>query len=235
MPPSLPAALVALLDRVRHLGYLAGMPPVGRLRLDTGWWDRSYESGQNERYVADDQEWERLAISAALALHGRPCATVLDVGCGTGRFLDFVRAYDVRRYMGVDFSQVALEAARRRAAAHAPTPDDSAGCARSAPAIDVAWIQADLQTWQPSEPVDVIVLSEVAYYLARQADVLERLVGALRPGGVAVVSMWEDRRRGSQWRAVTRALRQAGAAPQATVKVRVGALSWKIRRYVMSA
>jgi trans-aconitate methyltransferase len=228
----LATTVATLLDRARHLGYLAGMPPVGRLRLDGSWWDRSYQAGKNERYVADDGEWERLAITAALAMHGRCGATVLDVGCGTGRMLDHVRIYGAQRYIGVDFSAVALGAARSREQMRVRPSDVNARGRQVGPhSVAVSWIHADLQVWQPNEPFDVMLMSEVTYYLAGHADVLERLLGALRPGGVAVVSMWEDRRRWRQWRAITRAMCRAGAQPEATVTVRLGALSWKIRRY----
>jgi SAM-dependent methyltransferase len=47
------------------------------------------------------------------------CADVLDLGCGSGRLADALAADEGRRYLGVDFSAVAVEAARRRFAPQA--------------------------------------------------------------------------------------------------------------------
>ena len=223
-----PDALRAVVDGVRHLGYFAGLPPIGALRLDEAWWDRSYRVGKNDRYAVDGRESHRLAVTAAVALHDRQRASVLDVGCGTGQFLRHVGRFQIGRYTGVDFSAAALDVAR------GAVLKDAGGYETAAPLrTAVSWVQGDLDTWRPPEPVDVLLMSEVMYYLARPADVLRDLLRVVRPGGVAVFSMWEDGRRWRQWRTVTRAVRERGASSTADVRVREGGFAWRIRRFDM--
>ena len=210
----------ALLDHLRHIAYLAGAP-ASTLGIDSAWWNRSYEAGSNERYLSADGEWQRFAIMAALALYDRPRATVLDLGCGTGRMVDFAQRYGATRYIGVDFSFSALETARAREMSEAGG------------ALEVQWVQADLQAWEPTEEVDVVLISEVLYYLARQDELLDCALAALRPGGVLVVSMWNDGRRWFQWNAIKRATRRRGASLDAAATVHDHLPSWTIRRYTL--
>ena len=42
----------------------------------------------------------------------RPDATVLDIGCGVGRWADYFREHGLERYVGVDFSEQMLRVAR---------------------------------------------------------------------------------------------------------------------------
>ena len=224
--PHLPTAIRAILDGVRHIGYVAGLPPVGALRLGAPWWDRAYSNGTNDRYARDGGEAHRLAVTAGLALHDRQWPSVLDLGCGTGQLLPHVRRFPVRSYTGVDFSAAALDVAR-----NAPAQDVAVPGAAGSALTTVSWVHADLDTWHPTEPADVLMMSEVLYYLARPADVLHRLFNALRPGGVAVFSMWEDGRRWRQWRTITRCAREHDASSTADVRVRKGRLTWRICRF----
>ncbi len=221
---------LSILDRVRYLAYLAGLPPVAAFRLDNGWWDRSYTSGMHERYAAREREWERLAIVATLALHGRQSSTVLDLGCGTGRLLDFVRERGAARYIGVDVSREALDDAQAHERKRLTNASDE--WEQPAHGVEATWLHANLESWRPEIPVDVIVMNETMYYLSNPGAVLERMLASLRPGGVAVVSMWEDGRRFRQWRIVDQGMKRGGAVRDSTVRIRSGAIAWRIRRYV---
>jgi len=94
--------------------------------------------------------FEALVTAAAL----RPHQTVVDLGCGEGSLLRYVRQRDVR-YIGVDFSAASLAAARQQFGATAaafveadagqmPLPDAS---------CDVVLSHMALHIMQPVEPV----------------------------------------------------------------------------------
>jgi SAM-dependent methyltransferase len=67
--------------------------------------------------------------------------------------------------------------------------DGSAGMIAKARAIDPPgnYVLADLSTWQPSEPVDLVISMEVIYYLQDPVALLRRIASSwLRPGGVGI-------------------------------------------------
>lgn len=102
---------------------------------------------------------------------------VLDLGCSQAVLREGLRC---RRYVGVDASGQAL--ARSRVA-------DQPG---------TTLVRADVSTFVPDAPPDVVVLNEVLYYLRRPLAVAQRYAGLLAPGGVLVVCCyartWPTRR-----------------------------------------
>jgi SAM-dependent methyltransferase len=115
----------------------------------------------------NDMAWSHNAYYHRLLLRQlpRPCHRVLDVGCGAGTF--------------------AAELARR--AGHVDALDRSAVMIREARRVappNVTCILSDIrQESLPAAGYDAIV-SVTALHHMRLADVLPRLAGALRPGGV---------------------------------------------------
>jgi SAM-dependent methyltransferase len=100
---------------------------------------------------------------------GLPPGRAVDLAAGEGRHARWLagRGWDVT---AVDFSAVGLD--RGRAA-----PDGDA----------VRWVVADVLTWAPTDPVDLVL---VAYLHLPEADtvaLLTRAVGWLRPGGRLLV------------------------------------------------
>jgi SAM-dependent methyltransferase len=112
------------------------------------------------------------SVSAAINehLHG---GAILDLGCGTGNIVRILGPY--ARYRGVDISRVAIHKARRR----------YAGAKNE-------FVVADLADYEPGERFDVILLSEVIYYvdLENVVALLERYRRSLEPGGVFVMRLW---------------------------------------------
>ena len=129
--PHLPTSIRAILDGLRYIGYVAGLPPVGALRLGAPWWARAYSNGPNDRYARDGGEAHRLAVMAGLALHDRQWPSVLDLGCGTGQLLPHVRRFAVRSYTGVDFSATALDVARSAPAQDVAVPGAAGSALRA--------------------------------------------------------------------------------------------------------
>lgn len=121
---------------------------------DTHWWYRSLHALARE----------------AMDRHGQPHPTVLDLGCGTGGFMQGLRS-DMRG-LGVDFHPEALRLARTRSS----TPV----CRASAESIPLA-----------DACVDVVVCLDVLYHsaVATPADAMREMARVLRPGGILVLNV----------------------------------------------
>ena len=109
----------------------------------------------------------------AMQLAGiRPGMTVLDLGTGTGEVALLVAELvgPDGSVLGIDQSPVAMEYA-------------AAKC-RDRGVCNVRFVQADVATYVPEEPVDAVVGRLVLSYLPDRLATMRRLLGALAPGGV---------------------------------------------------
>lgn len=120
-----------------------------------------------------DSNYEQQKYRATLAAIGRRrFVRAAELGCSIGVFTHAL-AKRCDRLLAVDFSTVALDRARAR-------------CAND---HNVSFIQATLPGEFPTGRFDLIVISEVLYFLAPTAIriVARRTAAALRPGGTAVL------------------------------------------------
>lgn len=132
-------------------------------------------------------------------------ADVLDVGCGTGFYLDLWQARGVRSVSGLDFSAIAIERLKQQY----PEMDlREADIADPLPPMDVA-------------EFDVVSAFDVLFHLvddARYAAALTNIASVLRPGGTLIYSdnflrgpskqyeqYWKTRSRGEAERALDEA------------------------------
>lgn len=118
----------------------------------------------------------RDSVTANLVRHAAPwAASVMDVGCAAGSLGRALRRGGLRRYVGVDISRVAIDAA-----------DPSVG----------EFHVTDLTAFDPRPhgPFDVVVFNEVLYYcpVAEAVSELARYSSCLAPGGVVVFSLKDD-------------------------------------------
>jgi SAM-dependent methyltransferase len=134
--------------------------------MDRAGWDERYrEAGwiwslTPNRFVAEE-------------LAGSPPGRALDLACGEGRNALWL-AQQGWKVTAVDFSEVALEKARKRAA--------------SAEAQEIAWMAADVTRYEPEAGGYDLVLIAYLHLLPADLDpVLRRAVQALAPGGTALV------------------------------------------------
>ncbi|HLM64809.1 MAG TPA: class I SAM-dependent methyltransferase [Acidimicrobiales bacterium] len=135
-------------------------------------WDR--------RYAAVELVWSagpnRLVADQTADL---PPGRALDLACGEGRNALWLAGRGWR-VVAADFSAVALGKGRRLAGA-APRGDA------------VTWVEADVTTWDPPGPFDLVVIA----YLQLDADELAAALGpvlpAVAPGGTVLV-VGHDRR-----------------------------------------
>ena len=128
--------------------------------MGTPWDARTYD-----RASAPQQAWasEVLARLEGIA----PDASVLDVGCGTGRVTAALAALVPRgRVQAIDASPDMVELARRRLGDRAEV-----------------WCQ-DVLDLDVADPVDAIVSTATLHWVTDHDRLWTRLAGALRPGGV---------------------------------------------------
>ncbi len=111
----------------------------------------------DERYAASDLVWSREPNQfVAAEVAGLPPGSAVDLAAGEGRNAIWLASLGWAA-TAVDFSQVALDKGERLARA--------AG-------LDVTWVCADATTWEPPEPVDLVVIA----YLQVPADDRRRAV-----------------------------------------------------------
>ena len=98
---------------------------------------------------------------------------VTDLGCGAGSITPFLRT----RWPDADIT--ALDGSTEMLArAQAEYPN-----------LGVTWQCADIRTWAPSEPQDLIYSNAVLHWIDDHATLLPRLMGELASGGVLAVQL----------------------------------------------
>ena len=97
---------------------------------------------------------------------------VADLGCGPGNVTALLcQRWPEADVIGVDSSAEMIEAA---AASADPW---------LTPAGRLAFERSDLRTWQPSEPVDVLITNATLQWVPGHLDLLPTLLGHVTPGG----------------------------------------------------
>jgi SAM-dependent methyltransferase len=103
---------------------------------------------------------------------GLTSGTALDAGCGAGAEAIWLAQHGWR-VTGADISATVLAAAESAAA--------SAGVSQS-----TEWIEADLTTWQPEAPFD-LVMTNYAHATIPQLELYARISGWVAPGGTLLI------------------------------------------------
>jgi trans-aconitate 2-methyltransferase len=102
-------------------------------------------------------------------------ALVYDLGCGPGNSTELLAArWPQARVVGIDNSPAMLASARERLPG-------------------LAFEAADIQTWQPVQPPDLIYSNATLQWVAGHEQLLPRLFASLAPGGVLAVQMPDNR------------------------------------------
>jgi trans-aconitate 2-methyltransferase len=129
--------------------------------VNTPWDARTYD-----RASGPQQEWA-LAVLERVAGRLPRCATVLDVGCGTGRVTEaLLQLVPDGRVLAIDASQEMVDLARQRLGDRARL-----------------WRQ-DVLDLALDEPVDVVVSTATLHWVSDHDRLWHRLAAALRCGGV---------------------------------------------------
>ncbi len=133
-------------------------------KLSKETWNFQYQQGQWNHLLG---EQERNKVLGEMGRRYHPNPTILDVGCGFGNLLQHL---SFQRYLGIDFSAVALDQAPRSA--------------------NVQFICIEAEQFQTEEKFDIVIFNEILYYLDALA-LLDKYKTFLTPSGIFLISMWK--------------------------------------------
>jgi trans-aconitate 2-methyltransferase len=139
----------------------ANMPqrPAG----DTRWDPRQYLKFSGHRLRPGLDLLDRVTIESP--------GVIYDLGCGAGQLtLLIANRWPAASVQGLDHSREMLQQAAREPSR-------------------VEWVEADIGSWQPSEPADLIYSNATLHWLADHERLFPRLVALLQPGGCLAVQM----------------------------------------------
>lgn len=129
----------------------------------TNWDAQQYLKFTDERTRAARELIARIALSEV--------REVVDLGSGPGNSTALLlERWPLAHLVGIDNSHEMLERARN----DFPT---------------LEWVLADVQTWRPPAPVDVLFANAVFHWLPNHVRTFQELMQQLRPGGVLAVQM----------------------------------------------
>jgi peptidoglycan/xylan/chitin deacetylase (PgdA/CDA1 family)/SAM-dependent methyltransferase len=134
-------------------------------------WNDGYTVG-HWNYLRGTEEVARYAVIFGLLLHMKANKDVLDVGCGEGVLLDYLKICGYHRYLGLDLSEVAIQ----KSSLKADTRTEFA--------------LVDAEVFDPGGAFDCMVFSECLYCFSNPLDVLERYRRSLKKDGVFIITLF---------------------------------------------
>ena len=168
----------------------------------SGTWDYLHGLSERPRHM--------VALGYIIGLDGP--RRVLDIGCGTGSFLELAQHFSLSEYHGIDLSQAAILRARRRF---------RAGDAQ----FPVRFEVADFETFSSETLYDAIVFEELIPYAQDPLAVVKRFEKFLSPQGVFLVSLCYNWWQHSQMDRITDHYRTIHSAEV----INEQGLTWEIR------
>lgn len=143
--------------------------------LDAAFFNRLYENNQDP-WDFENSPYEREKYEVTLtAIPGRDYENVFEIGCSNG-VLSEKLARICKRLLAVDASEIAVRNAKQRLAHY--------------PHVRVA--EMAVPNHFPQEKFDLILLSEVGYFLSIEDLIIARdeMIGALLPKGHLLLVHW---------------------------------------------
>ena len=131
----------------------------------------------------DELTWFEATPALSLELvreHLQPGEPFIDIGAGASRLVDVLLEEGFGPLTVLDLSGAALAVSRQRLGARGD---------------DVAWIEADITTWEPDRPYAIWHDRAVFHFLTEAEDragYARALSGALRAGGIAIIATFAD-------------------------------------------
>ena len=123
------------------------------------------------QYLKFADERSRPARDLIAAIPLTEVRHAVDIGCGPGNSTELlVERFPEAKITGLDSSSEMLAAARKRLP-------------------HVAFVEADVATWRPQAPVDLLFANATFQWVPDHQQVLKRLFAALSSGGVLAVQM----------------------------------------------
>jgi trans-aconitate 2-methyltransferase len=123
------------------------------------------------QYVKFEDERTRPARDLLAQVPLETIGKAIDLGCGPGNSTELIiDRYGREAVSGLDSDRNMLDAARKRLP-------------------HTTFTEADLATWQPEEPADLLFANAVFQWLPNHPDIFDRLMDGLSKGGVLAVQM----------------------------------------------
>lgn len=122
-------------------------------------------------YSAFTQERARPARDLISRIDLAAPQVICDVGCGTG---------NVTRHLAARWPNAVVFGVDRSAAMLAAAKEEPS---------HIHWVEADLSSWEPPEPVDLLFSNAALHWLGGHERLFVRLLQSIRPGGVLAVQM----------------------------------------------
>jgi trans-aconitate 2-methyltransferase len=120
------------------------------------------------RYGVYADERSRPFLDLVARIEAHDVRSVVDLGCGPGVLtLLLAERWPAAEVTGVDSSPEMVATA----------------AALDAPAGRVTFLEGDLRSWRPAEPVEVLVSNAALQWVPEHLDLLEDLVARVTPGG----------------------------------------------------
>ncbi len=124
-------------------------------------------------YLKFSDERARPFADLLLQVRQAAFAQIADLGCGTGNLTRILaERWPMASVAGIDSSPEMLERAR-------PLAMEGR----------LEFFECDIARWTPAEPFELIVSNAALQWVDDHAGLLERLAGALAPGGILAVQM----------------------------------------------
>lgn len=122
-------------------------------------------------YVKFEDERTRPACDLLAQVPLESVTAAIDLGCGPGNSTELlIQRYGAAAVSGLDSDANMLDAARKRLPG-------------------TRFFQADLATWRPEQPVDLLFSNAAFQWVPDHLTVLDRLMDGLRSGGVLAAQM----------------------------------------------
>ena len=132
--------------------------------------NQQYEAGKWDG-LRDINDLARYSIIVGLTKHFFKTPRILDLGCGEGVLLQKFAPSDYSAFLGVDFSDVAIQNAQ-------VLKNDKTN-----------FVVGNLDNLEITGTYDVIIYNESLYYLRNPKAAVQALFKNLAPGGIFIISM----------------------------------------------
>ena len=166
--------LVTLIADERHLdcdlhdGLHAGHCTDLEFGANRGWIDDEMVTWDPAHYEQFADQRLRPGLDLVARIDHPDPRSIVDLGCGTGRLTEELAArWPAAAVLGIDRSTEMLPATSAR----------------------VSYQEADIQTWRPDSPPDLLFANASLQWIDGHERLLPKLMGHLRPGGVLAVQM----------------------------------------------
>jgi SAM-dependent methyltransferase len=186
----------------------AHVRPYRASRWTASDWHAAYS---RSAYLDSPDEQPRYSVLVGYLERVGPDARILDLGCGSGLLRAKIAHIPFVAYTGVDGSALAIQQARQRMA------DDSR----------TSFFVGDVRR-DHDAPVDVVVCSEVLYYIEDPGRFLAQLEDRLHRGGHLLTSMSRHPGDAVLWHLVDERFTRVDATDVRTVDHPVAPRGWRV-------